>query len=41
MWDVTLTVKKRQRLDWVLGMLVLAVLDNPDDEPFDEIQGGY
>jgi hypothetical protein len=34
-------VKKRQGLDWVLGMLVLAALDDPDDEPVDEIQGGY
>jgi hypothetical protein len=32
-------VKKRQALDWVLGMLVLAALDDPDDEPVDEIWG--
>jgi len=29
-------VKRRQGLDWVLSMLVLAALDDPDDE----IQGG-
>jgi hypothetical protein len=33
-------VKKRQGLDWVLGMLVLAALDDPDDEPIDEIREG-
>jgi hypothetical protein len=33
-------VKKRQGLDWVLGMLVLAVLDDLDDEPVGEIRGG-
>jgi hypothetical protein len=33
-------VKKRQGLDWVLGMLVLAALDDPDDELVDEIRGG-
>jgi hypothetical protein len=33
-------VKKRHALDWVLGMLVLAALDDPDDEPVDEIRGG-
>jgi hypothetical protein len=33
-------MKKRQGLDWVLGRLVLAALDDPDDELVDEIQGG-
>jgi hypothetical protein len=33
-------VKKRLGLDWVLGILVLAALDDLDDEPVGEIQGG-
>jgi hypothetical protein len=32
-------VKKRLGLEKGVGMLVLAVLDNPDDEPVDEIRG--
>jgi hypothetical protein len=33
-------VKKRLGLDWVLGMLALAALDDLDDEPVGEIHGG-
>jgi hypothetical protein len=33
-------MKKRLGLDWVLGILVLAALDDLDDEPVGEIQGG-
>jgi hypothetical protein len=32
-------VKKRLGLDWVLGMLALASLDDLDDELVGEIQG--
>jgi len=32
-------VKKRMGLERVLGKLVLAALDDPDDEPVDEIRG--
>jgi hypothetical protein len=34
-------VKKRLVLEWVLYMPVLAALDDLNDEPFDEIWGGY
>jgi hypothetical protein len=33
-------VKKRLALEWVLDMPVLAILDDPNDESVDEIQGG-
>jgi hypothetical protein len=33
-------VKKWLGLDWVLGMLVLAALDDLDDELVGEIHGG-
>jgi hypothetical protein len=32
-------MKKRLGLDWALGMLALAALDDLDDEPVGEIQG--
>jgi hypothetical protein len=34
------TMKKRLGLESGLGTLVLAALDDPDDEPVDEIRGG-
>jgi hypothetical protein len=34
-------VKKRQALELVLDMPVLAARDNPDDESVDEIWAGY